>query len=1099
MNPEILQGNETSEFLWRRLSEDCPTWAIGVPVLFAFLVLALIVIFRPDKKLMTAAIGGSIVGVFSLLYLFLGFFLVRVQGASWLVILVPVIGMALFYVGLMYIRDARSVHWLWAIFLGGLRTTVYAILAVVFLMPGCQHFDKQEYHSKTLFVFDVSGSMLFVIDDLPEEGQDPGKMPSRQDKILKWLAANADEQGREKIPFVDRVLAKTPLSVYRFGSIPDEGNVLHLTKDKSIPFADASIFLEPNMKDIERPDVSNLGADKAKDKLAEYAKKIDMIETLRTSGTNIGGSLLQIHKLENSSFIQAIVIVSDGQSNLGSDDSRLEFLNRVNNPKRPIPVITVGVGQFRMPASIRIDDLLAPEETRPDDKFNMVVPVVSTGLQGEKFTVNVWIQRKKDVTGKEVDESPIPLGEKVGEFKGAGDLQEGKVPYEIDLQDLKKIKSADDKNNILEGEWHLWAKVPRAAFPNGKAKEAFADPFHVSEVVKVQVQKRALRVLLFAGGSTREYQFLRTILYREMLEKRMELCILNQSTVKEDHVDQDVEPERMLTEFPSRFGPNVGTEKFMSLNDYDVIVAFDPDWEKLTMKQRGALEEWVGTHAGGVIFVAGPVYSYKLARPGGKDYTPILKIFPVVLKDSRIHGLGLPGTGLGHDATRPWPLNFNPVAKEFDFLKLDESSESSTAGWKGFFWNDEKISDAGTFGAKPKRGFFTYYPVERLKPASQVAATFAGPKEARIGPSDDFKDQMPFLVTMPFAGGKTMYVGSGEFWRMRAYKEGFQERLWIKILRHVASGGTQQKKYGRILMARTSAVGPINVEAQIKGKDFQFLGPDERPTVIVKRVDKNRPVAEPGKDKDGKEPASNLKTIILQAKPTEGPWRGDFVGSIPIKEAGEYEFTIPIKNLPTEALRHTLIVRKPNPELDNVRTNFGYLYQMASESKMLPSTISPEVRKEIEAAVQVPGDQAPVDGGAAAKRLFFPLSSADTVAKCLVSVPPKTDIIRQGPPEDLWARGLKTNRAVTAYLAALLAPLVIGVIGVIILLLLRQWVSALIFFGICVLMTIGVAVTDVVFTKLLTDVLDVDFSYLLVTVVSLLGIEWLARKLLRLA
>jgi hypothetical protein len=29
--------------------------------------------------------------------------------------------------------------------------------------------------------------------------------------------------------------------------------------------------------------------------------------------------------------------------------------------------------------------------------------------------------------------------------------------------------------------------------------------------------------------------------------------------------------------------------------------------------------------------------------------------------------------------------------------------------------------------------------------------------------------------------------------------------------------------------------------------------------------------------------------------------------------------------------------------------------------------------------------------------------------------------------------------------------------------------------------------------------LPVDFSYLLITVVSLLGIEWLARKLLRLA
>lgn len=1101
MNPENLQGPGTSEFVWKRLSEECPTWAIGVPVLFAFLVLALIVIFRQDRKLLTALIGGAVVGVFSLLYLFLGYFLVKFF--SWMVILIPVMGVALFYVGLMYIRDARSVHWLWAIFLGGLRTSVYVILAVVFLMPGCQHSDKQEYFSKVIFVFDVSGSM-FVVDDLPEKIEDAGKMPSRQDKILKFLAANVDEQGRDKVPFIDKVLAKSPMSLYRIGPIVDEGNVLHLDpkkKDATFAFADADRFLKPNKNDVPRPDVEKLSADEAKDKLAEYSKQVDMIDTLRTGGTNLGGSLLQIHKLENSSYIQAIIVVSDGQSNLGSDDARLEFLNRVNNPKRPIPVMTVGVGQFRVPATIRIDDIHAPEETRPDDKFNIMIPVVSTGLQGEKFTINVWIQRKKDVTGKEVDEAAIPLGEKVGEFKGAGDFQEGKVPYEIDLQDLKKIKSADDKAAILEGEWHIWAKVPRAAFPNGKPKEAFADPFHVSEVVKVQVQKRALRVLLFTGGATREYQFLRTVLYREMLEKRMELCIYNQSTGKEDHVDQDVEPDRMLADFPSHFGPNIGTEKFMSLNDYDVIVAFDPDWEKLTLKQRKALEDWVGTHQGGVIFVAGPVFSYKLARPGGQDYSSILKIFPVVLKDSRIHSLGLPGSGLGHDASRPWPLNFNPVAKEFDFLKLDEAGDTPIAGWKNYFWNDEKISEAGTVGQKPKRGFYTYYPVERLKPASLVAATFAGPKDARIGPTDEFKDQMPFIVTMPFGGGKTMYLGSGEFWRMRAFKDGYHERLWIKMARYVAAGAVGQKKYGRILMARNAPVGPINFEAQVKDKQFQFLAPDERPTVLVKRVDKNRPDGEPGKDKDKKETKGqpgDLKSFVLQAKPSDGDWQGYFIGSINLKEPGEYEFSLPIKNVPGESLRQNLIVRKPNPEMDNVRTNFGYLYQLASESKTVLDKLPPDTRKEIESHLQVPGDVATPEGGAATKRLFFPLSSADEIARCLVAVPPKSDTIK-GKFQDLWDEGLHTNRFVDAYWAALLAPLVIGAVGVIILLLLRQWISALIFFGICLLMSIGVAAADLIFTNFLADTLPLHFSYLLLVIASLLGIEWLSRKLLRLA
>ena len=41
----------------------------------------------------------------------------------------------------------------------------------------------------------------------------------------------------------------------------------------------------------------------------------------------------------------------------------------------------------------------------------------------------------------------------------------------------------------------------------------------MSEPTYVQVQDRALRVLLFTSAPTREYQFLRTTLYREMLEK----------------------------------------------------------------------------------------------------------------------------------------------------------------------------------------------------------------------------------------------------------------------------------------------------------------------------------------------------------------------------------------------------------------------------------------------------------------------------------------------------------------------------------------------------------------------------------------------------
>jgi hypothetical protein len=646
------------------------------------------------------------------------------------------------------------------------------------------------------------------------------------------------------------------------------------------------------------------------------------------------------------------------------------------------------------------------------------------------------------------------------------------------VADLKGIPAKDDKTGELEGKWRLVAKVPSHSKEPNRVKE----PIHVTEPIDVQIQKRALRVLLFAGGATREYQFVRTILYREMVEKRMEMAIYLQ-TGKEDHIDQDVDAKRMLSDFPDRIGPAPLGQEFTSLSDYDVVIAFDPDWSKLTPKQLLNLREWVANHAGGVVFVAGPVFSFQLARPKayGLEKT-LLSIYPVIPKDSRLHGIGL--TDLGHDATRPYALTFSPQARLHEFIKLDETGESPIAGWNGFFFNNEKTFVEPGKEYRPKRGFYNYYPVDRLQPASEVIAAFAGPKESRIGEkSSDFRDQQPFLVGMKVGSGKSLYIGSGELWRLRAYKDGFHERLWIKMARNVATGALERKKYGQILMPRTVSVGAINFEAQVKGKDLLALSRDIIPFVRVKRIDK---------DKDEKAPELRFD---LQPKQSDGDWQGYFTGTTQIREPGEYEFQLPIPDT-NESLRQSIVVKKPNPELDNVRTNFGYLYQLASEVSSLKN-VPAETRKEIEKYVQVPEANAGT-GERASKRLFFPVSSADMVAKCLVPIPPKTETV-QGRYEDLWDKGLETGMPINAIVASIGIPLVVGVIGALILLILRQWISALIFFGICFGMSLAIAVFNLVYSNYMNHDLDINFSFLMVVIVSLLGIEWLARKLLRLA
>ena len=1106
MNPDKQEQAEVVEFVWRRLSEPCPEWAIGVPVLFAFLVVALIVLFKPERKLLTAIVGGAAVGLISIVYLPLAYFLVK--AFSWMVILVPVVGVALFYVGMMYIRDARSVHWLWAIFLGLLRCSVYLILAVVFLLPGCQHKEEHKFESKVVVLFDVSGSMM-TKDDLPEPGQNLDEMKTRQDKIYDWIMAKSPDKAGAPTPFYAHAVAKTPLTLYRFGQELDATAIhLHANPNKDMQSVFGQVldeaefkklrdrkedvaavalrkWLNPDKKDYGEPNIKGLKEEDRKEKLSQWTDRLKLIDSLRL-GTNIGNSCLQALKVENNSFVQAIIIVSDGQSNLGSDEARNEFLARVNNPKRTIPVITVGVGQFRLPVSIEVQDLQAPSKTRPDDKFPIRVPVVSSGIPGEKFTVTLEVSRVKDINGTEVNGETWVLDPKEGVFKGAGDRQQDIVEFEIDVEKLKGIKALDDKDGLLTGTWKFKAKTPR------HAKES-SDERHEKEVT-VLVQKQPLRALLFAGGATREYQFLRTIFNREVHEERMELSIYLQNA-NEDHIAQDVAKHRMLNDFPDKLAPTPLVEPPqppMSLGDYDVIIAFDPDWSMLTQSQQKNLQKWVSTHAGGIIFVAGPIYSFELARPGAYKVEEILKLYPVVPADSRLHGSTLPSGKIGHNASRPYALHFSPAVKAFDFMKLDESGDSPIAGWNGFFWNSENTSIAPGMDTQPRRGFFNYYPVERLKPDSQVVAAFAGPKEARIGgKSAAFIDQQPFIVSMRAGSGKSLYVGSGEFWRLRAYKDGFQERLWIKMARYVAAGATQQKKYGRIIMARKMPVGVLNFQVQLKGEDLQPLPQSERPTVHVERIDKKKP-----------EKAEILK-FDLEPKVSEDEWQGYFVGSIPMKEPGEYHFKVPVplKDKPGEYVDEKLIVDSPDPENDNKRTNFGYLFQLASETSTLKRNLSAEQLREIERYVQVPADL-PQGVSGSSKRLFFQVESADKVAKCLVTVQPKSETVK-GRLEDLWDKGYDTGLApVNAIVATVLAPLVIGLVGVIILLILRQWVAAALFSGICAVMSIAALASTMLIDKLnkFLDVpLDVSFSAVLMILVTLLGIEWLARKLLRLA
>jgi len=1137
--------NPDKEFILRRLTEVMPGEAIAMPVLLALLVLGIIVLLRGEKKLLTLAWGLGIITAISIPYVVLAIFFKT--AFSWYVVLVPVLVVALFYVGMMYFADAASIHPLWAGFLGLCRCAVYAILAFVFLLPGCQDFDTTETAPKVLFLFDVSGSMG-TKDDLLQKGQKPEDLLSRQDKVIKFLAGkSADKKARAT--FIERMQDKTPVMAFRFGGVLDtttnksfEGKLEGKPAPSTWGVPEWTRFLKPDKKDIvvpakksDKKDSEPTAEEKklAEDEKAKQKAQIEDMYDQLVGATNTPGAALEMMKGEAANYIQAIIIVGDGRSNVGSSEQMLEFLDRVNNRKVKIPVFTVGVGEYRLPASIEIYDLQAPQTARPDDKFPVRVPVVGTELPEEEFTVLLEATRVKDAVGNPIKgEKSIPLPAKKGTFKveRAGDFPEGVVEFEIDLQDLKGIKSADDKDKILEGEWEFIAKVPR------HPSESYAKEFHISKPTRVQVQNKELKILLFAGGPNREYQFLRKLLYNEMQEKRVELCVYLQSGPRGEGVDQDVPPERLLTRFPNKMGVDDPTEKFSSLNMFDLIIAIDPDWTALEPATLKNLEKWVGRDAGGIIFVAGPVYSFHLARKSD-EFAPLRTILPVVVHDYRLLTVD---KGLGIDTTRPYPLNFAKGAAAYDFLKLDPAGESPTAGWDRFFWGENKKGEAGKI---PKLGFYNYYPVASLRPDSAVMATFSGPPATHI---NDGKDEMPYLVSMRYGNGKTVFVGSSETWRLRQFKESFHDRFWLKLGRFAASGSQQQKKYGQIIGPPRAAVGVISMEARLKGADLNPLPRDAAPLMYVKKIN---------------DPEAKVESFPLKPKSPTGDWTGGFYGNVKVRDPGEYEITIPIPGTSEPPLSHNVQVYRPNLEEANVRENFKELYQLATDAEPVLNRLSAETRKEVQKHLVSMADS--VKDGKETHRLFFRLAGADSIVNCLQKLEPRRERTK-GALQDLWDRG----GAVALVHLLWSIPLALFLLAGAISMFHEKYTMGLVFFALAVSIPLVVGliywavgpawmkgsieytgfqksgqwvsaervnydgtvakdpVTEEEFDKVKLDkdsvaekgsdyvladnatirvnrraiqMKTIDFAFVLISVVGLLAVEWLTRKLLKLA
>ena len=434
---------------------------------------------------------------------------------------------------------------------------------------------------------------------------------------------------------------------------------------------------------------------------------------------------------------------------------------------------------------------------------------------------------------------------------------------------------------------------------------------------------------------------------------------------------------------------------------------------------------------GGLIYIAGPFHTRKLAvanRGDAEKIRPIVDLLPVVPGDLTL-------SSLKHSGKEPFRLKFEGVNPETDYLKLDDDKGGDPlAGWEVFFTGKDKFTE----GARTIRGFYSFYPVETTKPGATIVARYASP-EAR---GKDGKDP-PYIVTMKVGQGMSIFIGSGEIWRLRQYRDLFFEKFWSKMSRFAASGSQRkQDRRGRILMQKEFSTGNyIRIVAQLLNSELKAVPQNFEPKVTLVPLELDHYET---KNKE-KENLKYKKQFSMIARKGADEWAGYFNRQIlATPEAfppGQWQLVIAIPDS-VQTLKHKFTIRQSNPETDKLKVDWEALLSIAGDlEKVAPRLTDSSTLNELRRLSPRKGDN---------QKLAFRFSQKDAlnlIPDCM-KTDPKTERNR-GPVEDLWDKGISLD------------PQDI------------RWLTG----------------TDKVY----------HISLYLLIAIGLLSVEWITRKLLRLA
>ncbi len=585
--------------------------------------------------------------------------------------------------------------------------------------------------------------------------------------------------------------------------------------------------------------------------------------------------------------LSAIILLTDGRTTEpGSQiDQAAEAAKQAL-----VKVVSVRLGQSDEPFDLKIGPPNLPQKTFIKDPVSVRVHITGTGItRATPARISIF---RQPASGSPPD---APRGQPLATKDIT--LEAGQKELDADVV-LKLDKTSPDKQE----EFKLFVRVDAVA-GGGGGDELYTDNNQVPATITVLDTQ--INVLYVEGYPRWEFRYLKNELIREPTVNVASYLLSADSGFVQDADPPVLDPQTKKEIFHGSI--NQFPETKAELDMYDVLILGDVEPTFFTPTQQRLIVDWVKTHGGGMLWIAGSTYN-----PESYRTTPMEVLLPIIPDEigKRI---------MTQSDNTPFNLVLTPAGKSVNLFRFFE--EDNDKSW-------------AQVAALPQ--MYWYKPVQGVKPGAIVFATH--PTRSQNG------NPAPLLVMRPYGAGPVMFSAYCDTWRWRRYTgEPLFQSYWLQLCRLLYSSNTRDdRNQGLLLAADSSNVeigGSIHLTLSVKDPTLAGQLPADIP---VRVIDSNFQVVETitlNRSPNSGQPGTPPGTPEAAVDSGEGSTTASRLGAFP-RESPQGSL---IQNV--DPLR--INVEAPRREQEIVTTDSVSLAKLGTPAPVLEPTATDELAKLI--------------------------------------------------------------------------------------------------------------------------------------------------------